>query len=257
MFWSLEKELTIFSLFQFVKSLEIIFPYFAPAQMERVEEEGILDTAETVAKIVTSSIPMTRTGPASLRIFDIHALTVRFCFPDTVVMRLMSAIPLLIEEIANKNMVVCFPDDGAAKRFKAVFSAFPIIVCAKVREGDKRVVRVADQLNFTRDTKVDHVIIVDDLVQSGGTLNECRKVLLEYGAKKVSAYVTHPVFPNQGFKGFMEGGDKHGFETFYTTDTIPEVASQLEGCKPFRVLKIGGLVAQDILKLLRVHELPS
>jgi len=237
---------------QFVQSLDIVFPYFAPAQMERVDEEGTLATAETVAKLVTAAIPMTRSGPASLRIFDIHALPVRFYFPDTVMMRLMTAIPLLIEEIANKNMVVCFPDDGAAKRFKPSFSDFPIIICAKVREGDKRVVKVTDQLNFAKDTTLDHVIIVDDLVQSGGTLNECRKALVQFGAKKVSAYVTHPIFPKQGYKGFMQGGDKFGFETFYITDTIPEVSSQVEGQKPFHILKIDDLLARDVLKILRL-----
>jgi phosphoribosylpyrophosphate synthetase len=53
---------------QFVRSLSIVFPYFAPGTMERVDEEGIVATAETVAKLFASAIPMTKNGPASLRV---------------------------------------------------------------------------------------------------------------------------------------------------------------------------------------------
>jgi hypothetical protein len=80
---------------QFVASLSIVFPYYAPATMERVDEEGMLATAETTAKILTACIPQTRAGPAVLRVFDIHALPVRFYFGDQVMMRMMSAVPLL------------------------------------------------------------------------------------------------------------------------------------------------------------------
>jgi len=114
--------------------------------MERVDEEGVIATAETVAKLFASSIPMTRNGPAALRIFDIHANTVRFYFPgtlpqsrssqelslswissltlvsslDNVMMKMMRAAPLVIarfkeEEKDGHPIVIAFPDDGAAK----------------------------------------------------------------------------------------------------------------------------------------------
>ncbi len=59
---------------QFVQSLSLVLPYFAPATMERVDEEGMLATAETTAKIISSCIPQTRSGPAILRVFDIHGM---------------------------------------------------------------------------------------------------------------------------------------------------------------------------------------
>jgi len=238
---------------QFVKSLSIIFPYFAPATMERVDEEGTLATAETLAKLVTSAVPMTQSGPASLRIFDIHALPVRFYFTDNVMMRLMSCIPLLVETIRPLNLIICFPDDGAAKRFKPKFVGFPIIVCAKVREGDKRIIRITDRMNFHENNNdLSHVLIVDDLVQSGGTLDECRKALISNGAKKVSAYVTHAVFPNEGYCKFFEGGERAGFENFYITNTIPSVAEKVRGKKPFQVIDIDAYLEGDITGLLRL-----
>jgi len=234
---------------QFVQSLTIFFPYFSPATMERVDEEGVLATAETLAKIVSSCIPMTRSGPATLRIFDIHALSVRFYFQDNVMMRMMSAIPLLIKALPP-NSTIAFPDDGAAKRFKKMFDGFPIIVCSKVREGDKRTIKISDRMNWPKDEKeaMNHIVIVDDLVQTGGTLNECRLALQQHGAKRVSAYVTHSVFPNEGYLKFMENGAYHGFHTFYITNTIPEVADKLENRPPFVVLRVQELLVEEIKK---------
>jgi len=245
---------------QFVDSLSIVFPYFAPATMERVDEEGVIATAETVAKLFASSIPMTRNGPASLRIFDIHANPVRFYFPDNVMMKMMRAAPLVIarfkeEEKDGFPIVIAFPDDGAAKRFKASYPNFPIIVCSKIREGDTRIVRITDRINFPESLTLDkaHVVVVDDLVQSGGTLFECRKALSQFGAKRVSASVTHPVFPRDGWKNFLPGGAMEGFHRFFVTNTIPEVANQLEGKEPFVVIRIDALLANDILHALKLQ----
>ncbi|KAJ0590283.1 putative ribose-phosphate diphosphokinase [Helianthus annuus] len=72
------------------------------------------------------------------------------------------------------------------------------VVCAKVREGDKRTVWVKEG-----NPSGCHVVIVYDLVQSGDTLIECQKVLAAHGATKVSAYVTHAVFPKKSWKKFV------------------------------------------------------
>jgi ribose-phosphate pyrophosphokinase len=246
---------------QHISSLTIVIPYFATATMERVEKEGVVATAETTAKIVASCLPLTRQGPASVMIYDIHALPVRFYFTDNVMVKMLTAIPLLLNDVLHARrktdpITVAFPDEGASKRFKSVFEGFPQIVCSKVRDGDKRIVKIVDRHYWPKnDAKaMDHVLIIDDLVQSGGTLFECRNALLEFGAKKVSAYVTHPVFPNQGWKRFAKGGDREGFEHFFVTNTIPDVAIQLENVAPFHVLHIEEHLSKEILN--RLH-LPS
>lgn len=237
---------------QFVKSLNLVFPYFAPATMERVEEEGVLASAETVARIISSCIPMTRSGPSAFRVFDIHALPVRFYFEDNVCMRMMSAVSLLWANMP-KGATIAFPDEGASKRFRKVIpSTVPVIICAKVRDGEKRIISITDRMNWPKDDKAcyDNVIIMDDLVQTGGTLNECRLALQKQGAKKVSAYCTHAVFPNKGYEKFMKGGDYEGFDTFYLTDTCPEVSSIIEDKAPFKILSIKDILLADLKKQL-------
>ncbi|GER49320.1 ribose-phosphate pyrophosphokinase [Striga asiatica] len=72
---------------------------------------------------------------------------------------------------ATSRIIVAFPDDGAWKRFHKLFDHFPMVICNKVREGDKRIVRIKEG-----NPAGCHVVIVDDLVQSGGTLIECQMV---------------------------------------------------------------------------------
>lgn len=217
---------------QLIKSFDIILPYFAPGTMERVEEEGILVTAETVAKIISTCMPpLARGGLPVLHIFDLHALPVRFYFTDNVCIKLESTIPLLKERLSTDfgdNIVIAFPDDGAFKRFKSMFRGYKIIVCSKIREGIERKIKVSDCINipagFDLTTSNSNVVIVDDLVQTGGTLNECKKALKNMGIKNISCYVTHAIFPHDEYKKFMTDDT---FDKFYITNSIPEVAKKL------------------------------
>ncbi|CAN6274686.1 unnamed protein product [Urochloa humidicola] len=185
----------------FIASFTLVLPFFPTGSFERVEEEGDVATAFTLARIL-SMIPKSRGGPTSVVIYDIHALQERFYFGDDVLPCFETGIPLLLQRLRQlpdaDNITIAFPDDGAWKRFHKMLQHFPMIVCNKVREGDKRIVRIKEGNPEGR-----HVVIVDDLVQSGGTLRECQKVLASHGAAKVSAYVTHAVFPKQSYERFM------------------------------------------------------
>lgn len=230
---------------QFVESLDIIIPYFAPGTMERVEEEGTLATAETTARLISTCLPITKKGRVTLRIFDLHTLHNRFYFPkDNVVVKMESGIDLLKTKI-SAAMTVVFPDDGAHKRFRTQFEGYKIVVCSKVRgENGKRVINIKDRYNIPIGDKLylNDMIIIDDHVQTGGTLDECRNALISLGAKRVSCYVTHAVFPNNAYKKFMD----NKFYKFYITNTIPEISNKLENISPFEVIHI----EEEILKSL-------
>jgi phosphoribosylpyrophosphate synthetase len=94
------------------------------------------------------------------------------------------------------------------------------------------------------------VVIVDDLVQTGGTLYECALALKRMGATKVSAFAVHAVFPNQAWKAFSrrENGQKAEFERFWVTNSIPATTMHLpnkdEDC--FEVLDLIPIIAEDI-----------
>ncbi|XP_057763778.1 ribose-phosphate pyrophosphokinase 4 isoform X1 [Salvia miltiorrhiza] len=205
----------------FCASFSVVLPFFPTGSFERIEEEGDVATAFTLARML-SNTPISRGGPTSLVIYDIHALQERFYFGDSILPVFESGIPLLKERLQklpeSDKIVVAFPDDGAWKRFHKLLDHFPMVICNKVREGDKRIVRIKEGNPANC-----HVVIVDDLVQSGGTLIECQKVLAEKGAAKVSAYVTHGVFPKKSWERFVHKNDNG------------RVASTLVDCSIFRV----------------------
>jgi adenine phosphoribosyltransferase len=233
---------------QMINSLTIIVPYLGPATHERVDYSGQLATVEPILKILSSCIPMTKTGPPILRIFDIHALQIRFYTNDNVTMKLMSAIPVLLEYLKNKKerYVIAYPDDGSYKRFKYFFEDFPQVICSKIRDGDMRKIIIRERVNWPEKTleecalgnnysDLSNVIIIDDLVQSGETLLSCAEALKSLGFTKTIAYVTHAVFPNDAWKKFTNGSV---ISEFIITNTNPEVSDKLIGISPFTVLDI-------------------
>ncbi|XP_010932113.1 ribose-phosphate pyrophosphokinase 4 [Elaeis guineensis] len=231
----------------FIASFTLVLPFFPTGSFERVEEEGDVATAFTMARIL-SMIPKSRGGPTSVVIYDIHALQERFYFGDDVLPCFESGIPLLLQRLRQlpdaDNVTIAFPDDGAWKRFHKQLLNFPMVVCAKVREGDKRIVRIKEGNPEGR-----HVVIVDDLVQSGGTLIECQKVLATHGAAKVSAYVTHGVFPKQSWERFLQNGSEgspNNFTYFWITDSCPLTVKTIANSAPFEVLSLAGSIADAL-----------
>ncbi|CAN4114252.1 unnamed protein product [Withania somnifera] len=205
----------------FVSSFTLVLPFFPTGTSERMEDEGDVATAFTLARIL-SNTPVPRGGPTSLVIFDIHALQERFYFGDNILPCFESGIPLLLNRLQQ------LPDSDN-------------IVCAKVREGDQRIVRIKEG-----DPAGRHVVIVDDLVQSGGTLTECQKVLAKHGAQKISAYVTHGIFPNKSWQRFNHdkgGSPENGMTYFWITDSCPQTVKEVKAKKPFEVLSLAAPIA--------------
>lgn len=228
----------------FVSSFTLVLPFFPTGTFERMEDEGDIATAFTLARIL-SNIPISRGGPTSLVIFDIHALQERFYFGDNVLPCFESGIPLLKHRLHqlpdSTNVSIAFPDEGAWKRFHNHLQHFPTIICTKVREGDKRIVRLKEG-----EATGQHVVIVDDLVQSGATLIECQKVLFAHGAAKVSAYATHGVFPKRSWEKFLQKSAEEreqGFTYFWITDSCPLTTKEVMGKAPFEVLSLAGSIA--------------
>lgn len=215
--------------------LTVILPFFSTGTMERVDNEGEIATAKTLARML-SNIPPCVGGTPQLIIYDIHALAERFFFGDNIIPRLESAVPSLISalhDLTSPPVAIVFPDEGAWKRFGKQFKGFKHVICQKVRDGEKRVVTIKEG-----DPRGLHAVIVDDLVQTGGTLEECRKALVSAGAAMVSAFVTHAVFPNESWRQFIGREPRDSFANFWTTDSCPVTIKAIGEAKPFKVLSL-------------------
>jgi len=221
-----------------INSLTLLLPFFPCGTMEKIEKEGQIATAKTVANLLTN-IPITRTGPAQIIIYDIHSLQQQFYFGDTVIPRLESCIPLLHEQINllkanNEKIAIVFPDDGASKRFHRFFytsyrqlancadnaqEVDDIIFCAKIRyEG--RLMNSISQEIFPEY----HYILVDDVVNTGNTILESARICCEKGALNISMFSIHAVFPQDSWKKFLNPLSTNSaikLKNFWITDSIP------------------------------------
>jgi len=134
------------------RSLKVLLPYFPTGTMERIQIQGEIATAYSLAQML-SAIPLTRTGPCEIVIFDIHALQNQFYFSSNILVRLESTVDLLFDELKNQEnekYAIAFPDDGAHKRFGPMFGGknYPIVICSKIRENDKRITTIKEGLKF-------------------------------------------------------------------------------------------------------------
>lgn len=226
----------------FIESLTIVLPFYPVGTMERVSKEGQVATANTYAQMFSNLPSCGR--PTRLLIYDLHTLQNRFYLHGNSIASLQTTIPILFDEIRQEKInCVAFPDDGAAKRFAHMFASLTLelVTCGKTRDGDKRAITVQDG-----NPKNKKVLIVDDLVQTGGTLYECGVALKALGAASVSAFVAHSVFPNESWKRFSRGGDRSVFEKFWTTNSIPTVTNKLPKEDVFVVLDLLEKIVHDL-----------
>jgi phosphoribosylpyrophosphate synthetase len=227
----------------FIKSMTIVIPFFPVGTMDRVDVEGKIATANTHA-LIFSSLPSCG-KPSRIMIYDIHALQERFFFHSACTPSLHSAIPLLLSVLENYPIqAVCFPDDGAAKRFQRsfLFAGYEVIVCGKVRDGNRRLVRIQDG-----DPRGKNVILVDDLAQTGGTLHEAGVALKANGALNVYAFVSHAVFPNNSFQKFLWDESGSGiFTKFWVTNSVPLTIEKLPTDNVFEVIDLLPQIVADL-----------
>lgn len=225
------------------KSFKILLPYFPTGTMERIDHEGQVATAATLAQMISAVAPA-GPGPVPLYLWDVHALPIRHYFGPNIAPRFKTGTKLLKERLAGKDVSIVFPDEGAWKRFKTMFSdangkpLYPFIVCRKVRDGDKRKVTVSEGEVMGRE-----VVIIDDLIHSGGTLIECAHALKAAGATTVSVYATHGVLEQDAWKKFLDAGFAH----VWITDSCPATAALVKDLPPFEVLSLAPSIARAVM----------
>lgn len=234
------------------RSLTIILPFFPTGTMERSKNSGDVATAKSLTRLL-DCIPPARKGNPQIVIFDIHALSEENFF-DGAYPFLLSAMPLIKEVMRHRfnpsETAVEFPDDGARKRFQDEFpeDEWYRIICDKERIDDKRIVTIREG-----NARGKHVMIVDDLTRTGGTLINAAEAARRQDAASVDVFVPHFAVEEAGISRVNKALDDGVIDNFYTTDSCPvvcdlslrKIAKQHPG--KFHILPLAGLVV-DYLK---------
>ena len=216
-----------------------VIPYFGYSRQDRrVRSVRVPISAKVVANMLTS------VGVDRVLTVDLHADQIQGFFDLPV--DNVYASPILIGDVWRAkypNLIVVSPDVGGVVRARAM---------AK-RLDDAELAIIDKRRPFPNESRVMHIIgdverkacvIVDDLVDTAGTLCQAAQALKENGAAKVVAYATHPVLSGNAVKN-LEGSL---LDELVVTDTIP-LRDDARACSRIRVLSVSGILAESMRRI--------
>ena len=217
------------------KSVTCVVPYYGYARQDRKDKPRVSIAAKLMANVLQAA------GADRLMTCDLHADQIQGFF-DIPVDHLVSAsifVPY-IKELKLDNLIFAAPDVGSTKRVRefAKFFEADMVVCDKHR---KRANEVAS-MQVIGDVEGKNVILVDDIIDTAGTLTKAANLLKEKGAISVRAFCTHPILSGNAY----ENVDNSELEELVVTDSIKINEGQSSKIK---VASMSELFAKAIRKI--------
>lgn len=213
-----------------------VMPYFGWARQDRKDRPRVSIGAKLVANLLHAA------GCDRVMTCDLHADQIQgfFDFPVDHIYASTIFLPYL-KSLNIENLSIASPDMGGAKRANAYsrMLGVPMIICHKSREK----ANVVGSMTAIGDVEGRNVVIVDDMVDTAGTITKCANMLIEKGALSVRAICTHPVLSGNAYTRIAESA----ISEFIVTDTIP-LRDDVDTSK-FTVLTISKLFAEVIDKV--------
>ena len=219
------------------KQITAVIPYFGYARQDRKPGPRTPISAKLVANLITKS------GADRVLTIDLHAGQIQGFF-DIPVDNLYAA-PILLEDIKKNydldRTVIISPDVGGVVRARYIANRLNIglAIVDKRREA----ANISEVLNIIGDVKEKNCILIDDIVDTAGTLTNAGEALLNVGAKTVSAYVSHGVLSGNA----LEKIKKSVLTEIVTTNTISSLLS--EDKNKIRRLSVAPLIAEAVKRI--------
>ena len=215
-----------------------IIPYYGYARQDRKVAPRAPITAKLVADLLTTA------GADRVLTMDLHAGQIQGFF--NIPVDNLFASPIMVnyiqEKYKNNDLVIISPDAGGVERARATAKK----VGASLAIIDKRRSKPneAEVMNIIGDIKNKHTLILDDMVDTAGTLTKAANAIIKMGAKSVSACCTHPVL--SGFA--VDKINNSALEELVVTDTIPLNSHAIKSAK-IKVLSIAELFTEAIKRI--------
>ncbi len=223
-----------------------VVPYFGYARQDRrVRSARVPITAKVVADM------MVTVGIDRVLTVDLHAEQIQGFF-DVPVDNVYGS-PALLADIQSQNfenLVVVSPDIGGVVRARAVAKQLGIELA--IIDKRRPSANVAEVMNIIGDVSDRTCLLVDDMVDTAGTLCNAAAALKERGARKVVAYATHPVLSGPA----VERLNKSNMDELVVTDSIP-LSDEAKTCKKIRVLTLANMMAEAVRRISNEESLSA
>ncbi|MBQ6087041.1 MAG: ribose-phosphate pyrophosphokinase [Bacteroidales bacterium] len=223
-----------------------VMPYFGWARQDRKDRPRVSIGAKLVANLLQAA------GVDRVMTSDLHADQIQgfFDIPVDHVYASKVFIPFL-RDLKIPNLAIAAPDMGGAKRANTYAKALarPVIICHKSRERANMIA----SMTAIGDVEGKNVVIVDDMIDTAGTLCKAATLLMERGALSVRACATHAVLSGKAYDNI----NASPLTAVYVTDTIPLTDDPSVDKSKIRVVSMSELFARIIKKVYSFEPISS
>ncbi len=228
-------------------SITAVLPYYGYARQDRKVAPRTPITAKLVADLLTAA------GATRVVSMDMHAGQIQGFFD--IPFDHLYAAPVLLDHIRKgigdpEQNVIVSPDAGGVERARAYSKRLG----ASLAIVDKRRTRanVAEVMNLIGDVEGKHAILLDDMIDTAGTLTQAAVALRDHGAKDVVAYATHGVLSGPAIARIVSSP----IERLVITDTIP-LSAEGKACSKIQLLSVARLFGEAIRRIHSKDSLSS
>lgn len=192
------------------RHITAVMPYFGWARQDRKDKPRVPIAAKLIAKMLETA------GATRIITMDLHADQIQGFFEKPVDHLYASTIFLpYLKSLQLDNLTIASPDMGGSKRAYAYSKALTsdVVICYKQREK----ANVISHMELIGDVKGKNVVLVDDMVDTAGTLTKAADLMIERGAISVRAICTHPIMSGSAFERL----ENSKLQELIVTDSIP------------------------------------
>ena len=219
-----------------------VIPYFGFARQDRKDKPRVSIGAKLIADMLDAA------GVDRVMTMDLHADQIQGFFNVPVDHIYASTIFVpYIKSLNLENLVIASPDMGGSKRANAYakFLETPVVISHKSREK----ANVIGEMTVIGDVKDKNVIILDDMIDTAGTITKAADIMMERGARSVRAIVTHPVLSGPAYERIKDSA----LIEVIVSDSIPVK----NDCKKIKVISIADVFGDTIDKVFNLQSISS
>ncbi len=192
------------------RKIIVVIPYFGYARQDRKDKPRVAIAAKLIANLLTTS------GISRIITLDLHADQIQGFFEVPVDNLYASQIFAdYIRGLNLPNLIMASPDTGGTRRAasyaKALNTGF--VICYKQRAK----ANVIERMELIGDVKGKDVVLVDDIIDTAGTITKAADLIMDNGANSVRAFCTHPIFSGSAYERLS----KSKLSEIIVTDTVP------------------------------------
>lgn len=224
------------------KYVTVVVPYFGYARQDRKDRPRIAIAAKLMANVLTAA------GADRIMTCDLHAGQIQGFF-DIPVDHLYASYIFIpyIQKLNVSNLLFASPDVGGTKRVRAYATHFgaEMVICDKYRNRPNEVA----EMRIIGNVEGKDVLLVDDIIDTGGTLSKAADIIMDQGASSVRAICTHAILSGKAYENI----EKSALQKLVVTDTVP-LKQQSE---KIEVLSVAQMFATCIRKTHKYESINS